>query len=814
MRKITQNLRWLVTLLAMIVSVGVWAADVTDELNYGFIDITGTTYTSFSGKIGSSGAVYAGNSAGGNSSIQLRTTNSNSGIVTTTSGGKVKSITITFNSNTANGRTVDIYGKNTAYNEASDLYNSSTTTKGTKLGSIINGTTTTLTVSEDYTFIGLRSNSNALYIDKIEIVWEIVSGGTTDKTATSVEIDATGLTNANLHTSTSAGKLSATVKADNTTIDGATVSWSSDKVTVATIASDGTVTLVGVGSTIITATYSGNDIYESSSAQYTLNVINSEQMTITFIANVDKGSTTSNNSPDEMSKLGITISCDNAAFLTEEYRFYANSTLSITSSTGNIIKVEFTSTNSGTENNGPGHFFVQSGTNNGSYTTNGNLGTWTGNQSSFELKAGKQVRATQIVVYVWEPPTHSVNWSVNGVTSTTSVAEGEAITFAAPTNNIPNGYEFMGWSESTLEPTNTAPDFITSATMGTNDVTYYAVFAKLSETNTVETKIQTLQYDTWTFSDPTSNKNNYRLFGYGAYIESAAFDLRKLSKVIVYGGTFGGSSYNKLTIGDGTNTWKNVTVSGSSQTGVNTYTDGKKLPGTGKLLITSNSGDGSLSGVRISKVEIFTQEPAYSNYRTSLAYETIDVTDVGWATYVTNNALDFSGMGVTAYIIEPSCIFTDRHQIALTGISEVPAETAILVNVSTGGSYEIPTISDFELDKDNALQASNGTVVGDGNIYVLNQVNGIVGFYPLNIGKTLSAGKAYLNMANYLTNNSSGSVKNFFSFGNETVDAINNMGAEESLGVLYNLNGQRVAAPLKSGIYIMNGKKVFISTKK
>ena len=368
----------------------------------------------------------------------------------------------------------------------------------------------------------------------------------------------------------------------------------------------------------------------------------------------------------------------------------------------------------------------------------------------------------------------------------------------------------MGWYGSTLEPTNTAPDFITSATMGTSDVTYYAVFAKLSGTNTEEILTQTLRYDTWTYSGNTTDKSKYRLFGDGAYIESEAFELSKLSKVIVYGGTYGGVEYNSLTIGVGTNTWKDVTVSGSSQTGVNTYTDGEVLSGKGKLRITSNSGDGSATGVRISKVEIFTQEPAYSNYRTSLAYETIDVTDVGWATYVTNNALDFSGMGVTAYIIEPACIFTDRHQIALIEISEVPAETAILVNVSTGGSYEIPTISDFELDKDNALQASNGTVVGDGNIYVLNQVNGIVGFYPLNIGKTLSAGKAYLNMANYLTNNSSGSVKNFFSFGNETVDAINNMGAEESLGVLYNLNGQRVAAPLKGGIYIMNGKKVFI----
>lgn len=121
-----------------------------------------------------------------------------------------------------------------------------------------------------------------------------------------------------------------------------------------------------------------------------------------------------------------------------------------------------------------------------------------------------------------------------------------------------------------------------------------------------ETLSQTLTYDTWTYSGSTTNKSSYRLFHSGSYIESAEFDLSTLSKVVVYGGTYGGDSYNKLTISDGTNTWKSVTVSGSSQTGVNTYIDGTPLSGIGKLRITSNSGKASSNGVRISKVEIYT----------------------------------------------------------------------------------------------------------------------------------------------------------------------------------------------------------------
>ena len=132
-----------------------------------------------------------------------------------------------------------------------------------------------------------------------------------------------------------------------------------------------------------------------------------------------------------------------------------------------------------------------------------------------------------------------------------------------------------------------------------------------------ETLSQTLTYDTWTYSGSTTNKSSYRLFHKDSYIESTEFDLSTLSKVVVYGGTFGGTSNNSLTIGDGTNTWKSVTVSGSSQTGVNTYTDGTPLSGIGKLRITSNSGSATGTGVRISKVEIYTTSGVtYTDYLT------------------------------------------------------------------------------------------------------------------------------------------------------------------------------------------------------
>lgn len=132
-------------------------------------------YTSWFGKRATNGsdAVYIGNSSTyGSSSIQLRGSD-DSGIVTTTSGGKVKKITVSWNTNTTSGRTLDVYGKTTAYSDISNLYSTLSIYKGTKLGSIVYGTSTELEITGDYTFVGLRSNNGTMYLAEIDVDWEI-----------------------------------------------------------------------------------------------------------------------------------------------------------------------------------------------------------------------------------------------------------------------------------------------------------------------------------------------------------------------------------------------------------------------------------------------------------------------------------------------------------------------------------------------------------------------------------------------------------------------------------------------------------------
>ena len=143
-----------------------------DELTNSLIGFdSGSGYNGFTDVTDKSTAVYAGQACRGDGQtfIQIRSKNSNSGIVTTTSGGKLRKVVIEWNDGTMEGRYVEIYGKSTTYTDATDLFNDSK--KGTLLGSIVKGTSTELTVSGDYAFMGIKA-SDALYMNSVKIYWE------------------------------------------------------------------------------------------------------------------------------------------------------------------------------------------------------------------------------------------------------------------------------------------------------------------------------------------------------------------------------------------------------------------------------------------------------------------------------------------------------------------------------------------------------------------------------------------------------------------------------------------------------------------
>lgn len=168
------------TLLTLFFGVS-WAESVTTLLNADFTGVTSTRYTNWEKAL--NGVTFNGNSAKSSSgAIQMRSNNNNSGIVSTTSIGTIKKIAVTWDSGNTAGKTIDIYGNNSAYSSPSDLYNSSS--QGTKIGSLEYSTTTTeLTVTDSYAYIGLRSTTGAIYISQIVITWE-VGGSTVETVAT------------------------------------------------------------------------------------------------------------------------------------------------------------------------------------------------------------------------------------------------------------------------------------------------------------------------------------------------------------------------------------------------------------------------------------------------------------------------------------------------------------------------------------------------------------------------------------------------------------------------------------------------------
>ena len=252
------------------------SSEVVDVLDHDFVGVTTSTYTAWTDKTGTSGAVYAGQSAGGDNNsgncIQLRSNNNNSGIIVTSTVGKAKKVVITWNSYCADTRTLNVYGKNSAYSTASDLYGNNA---GTLIGTIVKGTSTVLNINDDYEFIGLRSASGAMYIDEIQITWEPDND---PAVATTVTINDANINNDCGNNNTDGGTFSAVVKDnEDQVINNAVVTWTSSNTNIATInESTGAVTLVAVGTTTITANYAGvANEYKPSSATYTLNVVDS-----------------------------------------------------------------------------------------------------------------------------------------------------------------------------------------------------------------------------------------------------------------------------------------------------------------------------------------------------------------------------------------------------------------------------------------------------------------------------------------------------------------------------------------------------------
>ncbi len=399
---------------------------VTDELTPSAIS-NPSSYSDWSDKSLTSNAVYAGQSSGGDSYLQLRSKNSNSGVVMTTSGGNVTKVAVTWSSSTQSGRTLNVYGKNSAYSAATDLYNASN--QGTLIGTIVCGTSTELDITKDYAFIGFRSDDGAMYLDEVDIT--IGGGGATtwrsDPPCSTAKLDHITITTPPTTTNYLVGQVFSSAGAvvtayyDDDSHHEVTASWTPT-----------TPLTAGTGKTVM-ASYTEGEVTKT--ATTTINVY-----AVTLQKKDNTGATISG-ALNETPAVSVSVAALSAAASGNQYVFK--------------------------------EWQISGGTlGSSAETTSNTIATVTG-------------PVTVTAVY-WKPIT--VKWYVNGSQygATGTYSYGWNVQYPAspaPESVGCTGKVFIGWSRTSMYRSDTKPtDLVESGESLTSNENFYAIFAdKISD---------------------------------------------------------------------------------------------------------------------------------------------------------------------------------------------------------------------------------------------------------------------------------------------------------------------------------------------
>ncbi|MCQ2340512.1 MAG: hypothetical protein MJZ79_07040 [Paludibacteraceae bacterium] len=245
-------------LFALVLSSNVWGANPTITLTASSLDMDGSYGTNETGTVDDITFSYTDLMKNSNN-IQAK---ASSGEIhnTTAIPGNIISVAVT-HSGTARSTTI-------SFGTTAECGSESTTWSGTE----------TISPSGDYTYFKITRGSNAAYWTSIVITYEETSSKT--ETVTSFGAGVDDQTFAAEVGGTFATK-TATVKANGSAVAGATVTYSSSTPAVASVnASTGAITINAKGTTDITATYEGDATYASSSAKYTINVTNPNEVVL------------------------------------------------------------------------------------------------------------------------------------------------------------------------------------------------------------------------------------------------------------------------------------------------------------------------------------------------------------------------------------------------------------------------------------------------------------------------------------------------------------------------------------------------------
>jgi hypothetical protein len=469
----------------------------------------------------------------------------------------------------------------------------------------------------------------------------------------------------------------------------------------------------------------------------------------------------------------------------------------------------------------------------------------TGSQTvTVSYTEGEVTATTTYSIEVTEKPSHIATFSVNGTISTEDVKEGEDIPFPKKVADIA-GKTFVGWASTEISgTTDETPTLVTSATMGTSDVTYYAVFATNNggtETVTL-TASHTTNNETYAVHTYTDDKENTWTGNtnepYDKDSKKARIGLRSSSGSYLESPTFAGN-VTAISILTFNGAGKDRKFYINSEKGKNKTGDlGTVTAPTGEKLTTEHEatlGDTDFNhffievsdALGFGYIKVTYSTVSYTGYCTTVPASTATITlnavctdgEMVYGTFSCDKAFVVSEDIVVSEIgIVDGALFVESYE---TG-DVVPANTGVMVSALEGGDYEVELSTEegtSVLGEENCLRPTGSGITATGMAaadedclyYRLTMHGGTtLGFYwgaAEGAAFAVAANKAY--MAVPKTEAESAPYFSFDSNGETTaISAIGN-GQLTKDNVYYDLSGRRIAQPTK-GLYIVNGKKVII----
>lgn len=267
------------------------------------------------------------------------------------------------------------------------------------------------------------------------------------------------------------------------------------------------------------------------------------------------------------------------------------------------------------------------------------------------------------------PPTpkkmYGVTWSVNGeVAYVDSIGEECPITAlpATPTSCSTESNIYMGWTNAPIDGTEAeAPAVLYTQAKDfpavTQDVTYYAVFAK---EETGSSAPATYIYDAdhqagWT--NTAANKGSYWLLDQGKELVSPAIDLAGLESITVKMRTYGGTQYDLLDVYEESGKLVSIEATKGSTMTEYTWTNNLYIAGTSTLTFSTNYGENKGIGFSSVVINATGSGTIYTRYITSCQAIT-EIDPIPEPDHIARKII----IGGQIYIVRDAQIFTIQGQ--------------------------------------------------------------------------------------------------------------------------------------------------------